>query len=36
MSQMINAGHIRQDAENEIVLNAAEGVQWFGVGQPQQ
>ena len=33
---MINAGHIRQDAEQEIVLNAAQGVQRFGVGLPPQ
>ena len=36
MSQMINAGHVHQDADDQIVLNAAEGVQRFGVGLPPQ
>ena len=31
MSQLINAGHVRQDTENTIVINAANGEHRFGV-----
>ena len=32
MSQMIVAGHVIQEADEQIVINAKEGVQRFGVG----
>ena len=35
MSQMINAGHIQQDSQNTIILNAANGEQRFGINVPQ-
>jgi len=31
MSQLINAGHVKQDTENTIVINAANGEHRFGV-----
>ena len=34
MSQMIQAGHLHQDANDQVVLNAEEGLQRFGVGLP--
>ena len=36
MSQMIQAGHLHQDAEDQVVLNGEEGYQRFGVGLPPQ
>ena len=36
MSQMIVAGHLHQDANDQVVLNGEEGVQRFGVGLPLQ
>jgi len=36
MSQMINAGHVQQDAQDQVVINAAAGIQRFGVGLPPQ
>ena len=36
MSQMIVAGHVIQEADEQVVINAKEGVQRFGVGlEPQ-
>ena len=34
ISQMINAGHIKQDSESTIVLNAANGEQRFDAAAP--
>ena len=36
MSHMINAGQIRQVGEQEIILNAVDGVQRFGVQEGLQ
>ena len=36
MSQMINAGHVQQDAQDQVMINAAAGIQRFGVGLPPQ
>ena len=36
MSQMIVAGHLHQDANDQVVLNGEEGLQRFGVGLPLQ
>jgi len=36
MSQMINAGHVQQDAQDQVIINAAAGIQRFGVGLPPQ
>ena len=35
LSQMINAGHVRQDSQNTIILNAQNGEHRFGVNVPQ-
>ena len=35
MHQMINAGHIKMDSDNTIVLNAATGQHRFGVNVPE-
>ena len=35
LSQMINAGHIKQDSENTIILNAQNGEHRFGINAPQ-
>ena len=36
MSHMINAGQIKQDGEESIILNAVGGVQRFGVNEGLQ
>ena len=36
MHQMINAGHIKMDTNNTIVLNAATGEHRFGVNAPNE
>ena len=33
---MIVAGHVIQEADEQVVINAKEGVQRFGVGLPPQ
>ena len=34
LSQMVSAGHIQQDSEDSVVLNAANGQHRFGVNAP--
>ena len=34
MSQMINAGHVKQDTGNTIILNASNGQHRFGINAP--
>ena len=34
LSQMINEGHVQQDSDRSIILNAANGQQRFGLNEP--
>ncbi len=34
INQMVSAGHIQQDSEDSVILNAANGQHSFGVNAP--